>query len=100
MDQAILRLGETETPVEDVCRPGADPTFDQLLSALGHISRQKPRPLIETIMLWRSRKGDAVKAAKEQATHRVCQRNERIGIMYDSIYLTPFFFSLPLPGKV
>lgn len=67
INQAILRLGESETPVEEVCGPGADPTFDQLISALGHIARQKPKPLIDTIMFWRKEKGDAAIMAKQAA---------------------------------
>lgn len=54
--------------MEDVCGPGADPTFDQLISALGHIARQKPKPLIDTIMFWRKAKGDAATVAKQMAT--------------------------------
>jgi hypothetical protein len=38
--------------------PGVDPTFDQLVSALGHIARQKPKPLIDTIMHWRKHKSE------------------------------------------
>ena len=60
-------LGESETPVEHVCGPGADSTFDQLISALGHIARQKPKPLIDTIMFWRKAKGDAAIMAKQMA---------------------------------
>lgn len=52
-------------PVEMVCGPGADPGFDQLISALGHIARQKPKPLIDTIMYWRKVKGDAAILAKQ-----------------------------------
>ncbi|KAL4806756.1 cell morphogenesis N-terminal-domain-containing protein [Aspergillus unguis] len=68
INQAIMKLGESDTPVEDVCGPGADPKFDQLISALGHIARQKPKPLIDTIMFWRKAKGDAVLGAKQAAT--------------------------------
>ncbi|KAL3454304.1 cell morphogenesis N-terminal-domain-containing protein [Aspergillus insuetus] len=65
INQAITKLGESEAPVEEVCGPGADPKFDQLVSALGHIARQKPKPLIDTIMFWRKAKGDAVLEAKQ-----------------------------------
>ncbi|KAJ5256817.1 hypothetical protein N7478_012921 [Penicillium angulare] len=65
INQAILKLGESEAPVEQVCGPGADPNFDQLISALGHIARQKPKPLIDTIMLWRKAKGDAAITARQ-----------------------------------
>ncbi|KAL3475497.1 cell morphogenesis N-terminal-domain-containing protein [Aspergillus californicus] len=65
INQAIMKLGESDAPVEEVCGPGADPKFDQLISALGHIARQKPKPLIDTIMLWRKGKGDAILIAKQ-----------------------------------
>ncbi|KAJ6133856.1 hypothetical protein N7523_000178, partial [Penicillium sp. IBT 18751x] len=65
INQAILKLGESEAPVEEVCGPGADPNFDQLISALGHIARQKPKPLIDTIMVWRKAKGDAAITARQ-----------------------------------
>ncbi|KAJ6096375.1 hypothetical protein N7486_007121 [Penicillium sp. IBT 16267x] len=65
INQAILKLGDSEAPVEEVCGPGADPNFDQLISALGHIARQKPKPLIDTIMLWRKGKGDAAITARQ-----------------------------------
>jgi len=60
-----LKLGDSEAPVEEVCGPGADPNFDQLISALGHIARQKPKPLIDTIMVWRKAKGDAAITARQ-----------------------------------
>ncbi|KAL4946812.1 hypothetical protein BDV06DRAFT_181599 [Aspergillus oleicola] len=68
INQAIMKLGESDTPVEDVCGPGADAKFDQLISALGYIARQKPKPLIDTIMFWRKAKGDAVIASKHSAS--------------------------------
>ncbi|KKK25189.1 cell morphogenesis protein, partial [Aspergillus rambellii] len=68
INQAIMKLGESDAPVEEVCGPGADPNFDQLISALGHIARQKPKPLIDTIMFWRKAKGDAVLIAKQAAS--------------------------------
>lgn len=60
-----------ETKVEDVCGPGVDPEFDQLISALGHISRQQPRPLIDAVMYWRKEKGQAITDAKANYT-QVC----------------------------
>jgi hypothetical protein len=68
-----MKLGHSDAPVEEVCGPGVDPNFDQLISALGHISRQKPKPLIDTIMLWRKAKGDAAIMAKQasQVCHEI-----------------------------
>ncbi|PGH34597.1 hypothetical protein GX50_02580 [[Emmonsia] crescens] len=67
INQCILSIGEFDTPVEHICGPGADPIFDQLISALGHIAKQKPKPLIDTIMVWRKAKGEAASAAKHAA---------------------------------
>ncbi|PCG98417.1 Armadillo-like helical [Penicillium occitanis (nom. inval.)] len=64
INQSIVKVGEVEAPVEEVCGEGADPVFDQLISALGHIARNKPKPLIDTIMLWRRAKGEAATSAK------------------------------------
>ncbi|OAX82855.1 hypothetical protein ACJ72_02796 [Emergomyces africanus] len=69
INQCILRIGEFDAPVEQICGPGADPIFDQLISALGHIAKQKPKPLIDTIMVWRKAKGEAASAAKNAANH-------------------------------
>lgn len=41
-----------------------DPQFDQLISALGHIARQKPKPLIDTLMLWRKAKSEVANNAR------------------------------------
>ncbi|KAK2744825.1 Cell morphogenesis protein PAG1 [Myotisia sp. PD_48] len=62
--KCILSIGEFDAPVEQICGPGADPTFDQLIAALGHIAKPKPRPLIDTIMVWRKSKSDAAASAK------------------------------------
>ena len=52
--------------MEEVCGPGVDPDFDQLISALGHIARQKPKPLIDTIMFWRQNKGETANKAQQE----------------------------------
>ncbi|ORY16772.1 cell morphogenesis N-terminal-domain-containing protein [Clohesyomyces aquaticus] len=54
----MTERGMPEARVEQLCGPGVDPTFDQLISALGHIARHKPKPLIDTIMLWRKAKSE------------------------------------------
>lgn len=61
-----MEISDAEPRVEDVCGPGVDPSFDQLISALGHIARLKPRPLIDTIMYWRKAKGEAATSAKAE----------------------------------
>lgn len=55
---------DPEPQIEYICGPGVDPSFDQLISALGHIASQKPKPLIDTLMLWRKSKSDAANEAR------------------------------------
>lgn len=64
--QCITTPLEAEPQIEYICGPGADPTFDQLISALGHIASQKPKPLIDTLMYWRKNKSDAANDARTQ----------------------------------
>lgn len=66
INQCVMEISGTEPRVEDVCGPGVDPSFDQLISALGHIARQKPRPLIDTIMYWRKAKGEEATSARSE----------------------------------
>ncbi|KAG9238474.1 cell morphogenesis protein-like protein PAG1 [Amylocarpus encephaloides] len=57
---------DPEPQIEQICGPNIDPTFDQLISALGHIASQKPKPLIDSMMLWRKNKSDAANDARAQ----------------------------------
>jgi len=69
--QCITIPLDPEPQIEQICGPGADPTFDQLISALGHISKHKPKPLIDSMMLWRKNKSDAANEARSQL-QQVC----------------------------
>ncbi|KAI9053013.1 hypothetical protein LZ554_003283 [Drepanopeziza brunnea f. sp. 'monogermtubi'] len=66
ISQCITIPLDPEPQIEQICGPGVDPTFDQLISALGHISSQKPKPLIDSMMLWRKTKSDAASEARVQ----------------------------------
>jgi hypothetical protein len=69
-DQKIIQCmtdrSQPEAEVELVCGPGIDPNFDQLIAALGHIARHKPKPLIDTIMLWRKAKSEEASKLRAQ----------------------------------
>ncbi|KAL9126448.1 MAG: hypothetical protein Q9217_004504 [Psora testacea] len=54
--QCIMDPSNPANSIEAICGPGADPNFDQLLSAMAHITRRKPRHLVDTVMLWRQQK--------------------------------------------
>lgn len=60
-----------EPQVEQICGPRVDPEFDQLIPALAHVARQKPKPLIDTLMLWRqnmSAEAGAARTTLDKAT--------------------------------
>jgi hypothetical protein len=66
INQCITIPLDPEPQIEQICGLGVDPTFDQLISALGHIASQKPKPLIDSMMLWRKTKSDAASEARTQ----------------------------------
>ncbi|KAI9829877.1 MAG: hypothetical protein M1819_005975 [Sarea resinae] len=66
INQCINSHLDIEPQVEQICGPGVDAGFDQLISALGHIARQKPKPLIDTLMFWRKAKSEAANAARNE----------------------------------
>lgn len=51
--------------MEQICGPGVDPAFDQLIVALGHVARPKPKALIDSMMLWRKAKSDVAGEARQ-----------------------------------
>ena len=66
ISQCVASIDVVPTPVEQTCGPGSDPAFDQLINSLGYITRQHPKPLVDSLMLWRKAKGDATAAIKRQ----------------------------------
>jgi hypothetical protein len=64
---------DREPHIEQICGPGVDQSFDQLISALGHIASQKPKPLIDSMMLWRKNKSDAANEARTQLQQVSCE---------------------------
>ena len=64
--QCIASIPGSDVQVEEICGPGADKDFDALISALGHITRQKPKRLVDAIMYWRKNKSEELQAAQSQ----------------------------------
>jgi len=79
INQCMTDRGQPEARVELVCGPGVDPNFDQLIAALGHIARPKPKPLIDSIMLWR-------KAKSEEASK---QRTQLLNVSFHILCIGP-----------
>ena len=66
INNCLANIGDMPTPVEQICGSGVDPTFDQLIRALGHITRLKPKPLVDSLMYWRKAKAEVSTQAKNQ----------------------------------
>ncbi|KAH9887177.1 cell morphogenesis N-terminal-domain-containing protein [Xylariomycetidae sp. FL2044] len=66
LNECITVPFDPEPQIEQICGPGADPAFDHYILALGHIARQKPKPLIDSIMLWRKHKSEFASEARSQ----------------------------------
>ena len=86
IDQCVLGASGKTQSLEHICGAGVDPDFDQLISALAHINRQKPKPLVDTIMYWRKAKGDQAMKAKEKLNN--------VGGLPNYLVVTLIFFSL------
>ena len=64
--QSVMNPQRFPNPVEQTCGPSVDPAFDRIISALGHIVRTNPKPLVDTLMLWRKKKGDQAASISRQ----------------------------------
>ena len=66
LNECITVPFDPEPNVDQICGPGVDPAFDQLIIALGHIASPKPKALIDSMMLWRKSKSDAANDARSK----------------------------------
>lgn len=80
ISQCMTDRSQPEARVERICGPGVDPNFDQLIWALGHIAKNKPKSLIDTIMIWRKGKSEdatqlRIKLANVRGRNNTLDRN-------------------------
>jgi hypothetical protein len=73
ISHCLTLLETSQTLVEQACAPGVDTGFDQLIASLGHISRLGPKPLVDSLMLWRKGKGDLAASLKKQVYQQKIQ---------------------------
>ncbi|POS88404.1 hypothetical protein EPUL_000061, partial [Erysiphe pulchra] len=66
INQCITGSSDPEPYIEKICGPKVDPAFDHLISSLVHVARQKPKSLIDSLMLWRKSKSDEASDARAQ----------------------------------
>ncbi|KAJ1333708.1 Cell morphogenesis N-terminal [Microdochium nivale] len=57
---------DPEPRIEAICGQGADPNFDQFIVALAQLAKHRPKPLIDSIMLWRKRKSEKANEARTE----------------------------------
>jgi len=62
----LSKLDLLALPVEQICGSGGDPAFDQLMLALGHVTRLQPKALVDSLMFWRQNKADNATASRKQ----------------------------------
>ena len=77
INQCLLVAQQHEVRTESICGEDVDPALDQLIAALGHIARQKPKPLIDTLMLWRKGKSRAADSAYEKLSQVRLKLNDQ-----------------------
>lgn len=58
INRCVLEPDDALIRIEAICGPNADLGFDQLIKALGHIVRSRPKPLIDAVMIWRRSKSE------------------------------------------
>ncbi|EDO16702.1 hypothetical protein Kpol_1003p7 [Vanderwaltozyma polyspora DSM 70294] len=57
---------DSEPPIVDILGEGVDLEFDKIIESLGHIAKNKPKPVIDAMMFWRKTKSEiAIMAAEE-----------------------------------
>ncbi|CDH16934.1 probable Cell morphogenesis protein PAG1 [Zygosaccharomyces bailii ISA1307] len=56
----------SEPPIVDILGEGIDPTFDKIIESLGHIAKNKPKPVIDAMMFWRKTKSEIAGVAAEE----------------------------------
>ena len=56
ISRCLKERTDCSAAIELTCGPGADRGFDSLITSLVYITRRKPRPLIDSAMMWRRQK--------------------------------------------
>ena len=56
----------SEPPIVDILGEGVDLGFDKIIESLGHIAKNKPKPVIDAMMFWRKTKSEIAAMATEE----------------------------------
>ncbi|CCH42316.1 hypothetical protein BN7_1860 [Wickerhamomyces ciferrii] len=66
----------TEPPIMDLLAEGIDPNFDKIIASLGYISKNNPKPVIDSVMFWRKSKSEVAAMAADAAEKSLIQLKE------------------------
>lgn len=66
LNQCLHYLLTSEPPIVDILGEGVDPAFDKIVESLGHIAKNKPKPVIDAMMFWRKTKSEIAYVAAEE----------------------------------
>lgn len=61
----------TEPPIVELLAEGVDPEFDKIIASLGYISRNNPKPVIDSVMFWRKSKSEVAAMAADAAENAI-----------------------------
>ncbi|KAF2103565.1 hypothetical protein NA57DRAFT_64051 [Rhizodiscina lignyota] len=105
VSQALIKINKCssapqgpEPKVEQICGPRVDAEFDQLIWALGHVARQEPKPMIDTLMLWRQSISGEANAAREALNNAVTKSPGANGMSIRRFGQQPNYSSATLNG--
>lgn len=65
----------TEPPIVDLLAEGVDPAFDKIIASLGYISKNNPKPVIDSVMFWRKSKSEVAAMAADAAEKAIQDLN-------------------------
>lgn len=66
LNQCLHHPLTSEPPIVDILGEGVDPMFDKIVESLGHIAKNKPKPVIDAMMFWRKTKSEIACVAAEE----------------------------------
>lgn len=66
----------TEPPIVDLLAEGVDPQFDKIIASLGYISKNNPKPVIDSVMFWRKSKSEVAAMAADAAEKAIIAAKE------------------------
>ncbi|PRT56190.1 Cell morphogenesis protein PAG1 [Wickerhamiella sorbophila] len=68
---------DSQVNLDSILGEGVDEELDRIIKSLGHISRRRPKPVIECVMYWRKSKSDQDAVARQSKSPDYIQAERR-----------------------